>query len=701
MTALSRRSRRAGILLAVVAALVTPAILAAQYPTKPPPSLPLRPLQFPPFQEAKLNNGLQIVVVENHRLPVVSVSLNVPAGSRFDPADQTGLASMTAELITKGTSKRSAEQIAEAIEYVGASLNAGAGNDFFSIGTTVLTEHVQLAFDLISDVLLHATYPEDELELARKRELSGIRLNRSDPGFLASEFFSKTVYGDEHPYGQDETEASVNAITPASVRTFAETHLKPQGSILVLAGDITQQDARRLAQQFLGQWGGTAPTAKFPTPPAARPTRILLVHRPGSAQSNIRVGNLALRPGADVYYAATVANKILGGGTDARLFMILREQKSWTYGAYSNISRPLDIGMFQANTEVRTSVTDSALVELLHQLTRIRTETAADSELAAAKGFLVGSFPLTIQTPQQIAGQVANVKLLGLGEQYLRTYRERLAAVTSAQVQRAAQRVINRDSLAITVVGDGQAIYDKLTPIAPVDIVDPDGKSLTPDDLAPKATAITYDLAGIAMGRDSFQVLAQGNPLGTMVTEVTKEGNQLVYHETLAIPMAGVQSTSTVHANASTLAPLTSESQATQGGQSGGAKLTYDGLHVTGSATVPQPGGTPKTIQIDTTVAAGTVDGEMTHLVTMALPLAEGASFTINSFESSQASVRTTTIKVAGVEDVTVPAGTFSAYRLNVTSGAQALTYYVTKASPRRVVKIALAAQPIEFVLVH
>jgi zinc protease len=307
-------------------------VAQAQFPTEPPPAMELRPLQFPPFQEATLDNGLTLLVVENHRLPVVSIRLSMLAGSRSDPAGLEGVADMTAELLTKGTERRSAEQIAEEIEGVGARLFANAGNDFFSVGTSVLTEHVELAFDLVSDVLLNATYPDEELELARKRALSGLKLEKSNPGALASRYFMRSLYGD-HPYGRSATEESVENITREAVQQYAATYLKPGGGLLVLSGDISLDEGKKLAERFLGSWSGRPPAADYPAPPPARETSILLVHRPGSAQSNIRVGNLALRPGDDTYYPMVVANKILGGGTDARLFMILLEQKSWTYGA--------------------------------------------------------------------------------------------------------------------------------------------------------------------------------------------------------------------------------------------------------------------------------------------------------------------------------------------------------------------------------
>src|SRR2546426_382279 len=231
-------------------------------------------------------------------------------------------------------------------------------------------------------------------------------------------------------------------------------------------------------------------------------------------------------------YPGRVATQVLGGGPDSRLFLILREQKSWTYGAYASLHRYRGLGYWQATAEVRTDVADSALRELLHQIDRIRTEGIPDSELVAAKGFLVGSFPLTIETPSQIASQVASVKLLGLGDEYLRLYRDRLVAVTALQARAAAARLYRRGALTIVVVGDGAKLYDRLPGIAPIRIVDVDGKSLLPADLTPPTGPVALDAAQFVAHTDSSRVVIQGNPAGFTVSEIRRPPpDSLVYAE--------------------------------------------------------------------------------------------------------------------------------------------------------------------------
>ena len=687
--------------LAVVGALLTPAIpVLAQHPSSPPPAAPLRPLTFPSFGTATLENGLELLVVENRELPVVSITLTLPAGSSYDPLGMEGLAGMTAELLTKGTTTRNADQIAETIEGVGGNLNAGAGNDFFTVSTTVLTDHVSLAFELMADVLLNPTFPDEELELARTRFLSSLEAEKSSPDALADRYFMKTLYGD-HPYARRATEASTRAITRDAVREYAGTRLKPRGALLVVSGDIDRAGARELARRHLGGWTGAAPAVRFPAPPAAKSTAILLVHRPGSAQSNIVVGNLAMPPGDSRYYAAVVANRVLGGGSDARLFKILREDKGWTYGAYSGVNRSKEVGYFQASAEVRTPVTDSALVELMAQLRTIRSEAPADSELVAAKGFLVGSFPRQIETPQQIAGQVSSVKLLGLGDDYLQTYRERLSAVTASQAMAAARAVIRPDSAVVVVVGDGQAVYGSLAAIAPVTIVDTDGKPLTVEALTIRATALDIDRSQIVARRDSFQVVYQGNPIGAQVSAVTTEGDELIYRETTAVPMAGIKGETTVRFDAATLDVLSVEESGQAGGQTTSTSLTYAEGRVQGRVEVPQQGGTPRVTDVDTTVVDGVVDGNAMMMLIPALALAPDAAITVNVFSANDVAVKPLSVKVSGVEDVTVPAGVFTAYRVDVAGGQTPLKLWVSQEAPRRIVRFEIVGQPVVFELVN
>jgi zinc protease len=490
----------------------------------------------------------------------------------------------------------------------------------------------------------------------------------------------------------------VRAITRDDLIAFRSARLRPQGALLVVAGDLSMADARKLATQHLGSWtGAAAPTAAVKPPPARTKTEILLVHRPGSVQSNIVVGNTTFTPNDPRFYAATVANRVLGGGADARLFMILREQKSWTYGAYSSIRRPKGIGSFEATAEVRTEVTDSALVEMLAQVRRIGTEAVPAPELEAAKSSLVGSFPLTIETAEQVAGAVASAKLLGLSPDYLQTYRTRLAAVTPEQLRAAAQETMRGNALLAVVVGDATKIYDKLQAIAPVKVVSAEGTPLAASDLEVKAGAVQIDVSRLVPRSDSFTVMVQGNPFGWSRTALEKTASGFRVTEETQLGPIMQQSTEVL------LSPRGEVLQAKQTGKVQGQELkleaSYAGGRVKASGTMPSPQGA-KPVAVDTTVPPGTVDNNAIQALMPALKWAPDAKWTFNVFAPGEGQLRAMTLSVTGTESVTVPAGTFEVYRAELTGGRAPVTFLVTKAAPHRLGKVAQAGAPVEMVLV-
>ena len=673
---------------------ITPAF--AQYPTQPPPGTAVKVAQFPPFQETRLANGLRIILVESHEQPVLSMSLAFPAGDAYDPGGKEGLASLVAQLLTKGAGKRSADEISAAIEGVGGSLNAGTSADFMTVRADVLSNDVKLGFDLLGDVVVRPAFPDSEVELARTQMLSRLQFEQSQPASLAGRFFASAIYG-AHPYGRSPTPATARAITRADVQKFQRDRLVPTGAMLVVAGDIAMPALRTHAQRAFGTWrGGPAPVLVAVAIPARMRSEILLVHRPGSVQSNIIVGNTTFAPANPQFYALTLANRVLGGGADSRLFMILREQKSWTYGAYSGFSRPRGIGAFRATAEVRTEVTDSALVELLAQLRRLGREPLAATELASAKGALVGRFPLTIETAEQVAGAVTNARLLGLPADYLATYRTRLAAVTAAQIQQSARANIRPDAALMVVVGDGARLYGLLRKIAPVRIVSVQGDAMTAADLAPRAVAVDLDFTKLVPRMDSFTVMVQGNAFGFQRGVLEAQGSGWRYTEDTKIGPIIEQHTEVL------LGPRGEMTAVKQSGKMQGQEMkidaSYAGGRAKGSATTPGPQGM-KSVTFDTAVVAGTIDDNALQALIPALRWAPGAKHTLPVFQSGKGAHVQLTFAVAGEEKVTVPAGTFDVYRVDLSGGEQPATFFITKSQPHRLVKVTVAGAPVEFVL--
>jgi len=679
---------------AVLIAFPSYSLAGQGFPTTPPKPTPLTPVRFPPFKEATLPNGLQLVVIEHHEQPVVSVTLSFRAGGIYDPAGKEGLSGLVAELLSKGTDGRGAEQIAATIEGVGGSLSASSGDDFLTISADALSDQAGLVFDLLGDVTLHATFPESELELARTRALSALALQLSQPAAVAQRFFGREIYG-RNPYGRGATRESYRAVTREDVTQFARQRLRPVGALLVVAGDVTDAQVRELAAKAFADWrGAPPPSPALPAPATRVATDILLVHRPGSAQANVALGNTTILPADPVYYPGRVATQVLGGGADSRLFLILREQKSWTYGAYASLHRYRGLGYWQATAEVRTDVADSALRELLHQVDRIRTELIPDSELAATKGFLVGTFPLTIETPSQIASQVANVKLLGLGDEYLRLYRDRLSSVSALQARAAAARLYRRGALTIVVVGDGAKLYDRLQAIAPIRMVDVDGKPLTPADLAPPTGPVALDTGQFAAHTDSSRVVIQGKPMGFTVSEIRRPSDSLIYAERSNLGDGAFQQQTTLMLEPASGLVRQVDQVTVQQGQKAETHLTYAAGRVKGTSAAPQPDGSVKRFDVDTALPPGTVDENAVPFVVPALSLAPGKTFAMTFFTPSENAVKVLTFKVGAPEAVTVPAGTFQGFRIDVTGSRVPFTMYVGTDTPRRLLKTEFVGQP-------
>ena len=667
-----RFTRAATIVAAALVSASTAASLGAQgtFPTTAPAPLPVRPAQLPPFQEATLTNGVRLLVIESHRAPVVSMSLSFNAGSASDPSGKEGVADIAAGLLTKGAGSRSADEISAAIEGAGGSIGAGAGTDFLTVRADALAPSAALAFGILADAAARPTFPDKEVELARTQTLSALQLQFSQPAAIAARTFARELYG-RASYARNATPASVKAITRADLVAFQQARLRPQGALLVVAGDITLAQARSLAEAAFKGWMGTpAPAPAFVAPAARTARQIVLVHRPGSVQSNILVGNTTFAPNDPTLYAATVANTVLGGGSDARLFLILRERKSWTYGAYSSLAQNKNLGFFQASAEVRNAVTDSVLGELLSQLRRVGTEPVSAAEIDAAKSALTGSFPLTIETADQVAAAVTNARLLGRPADFVQNYRTRLAAVTPMQITEAARRVVRPEQALVVVVGDGSQIYDKLVQFGPVRIVTPDGAPLTPADLkAPVAGKLA--LAPLVPFRDSLVMMVQGNVFGAQVNALEKTATGFTYTERASLGPIGSQTT--IVSIAADGSPRTVAQTGQVQGQAMKIDLAYANGRVKGSATVPSQTG-PKSSTIDTTVAAGTFDDNSITALVPSLAWSPTAKFTMLVFSAGKGTSSTMTLAVTGTESVTVPAGTFQAYKAELTGGPQLVT---------------------------
>jgi zinc protease len=449
---------------------------------KAPVSEELLRVKLPRPQEATLANGLHLIVLEDRRVPRITLQLLIPgAGGYYDPADSPGVANVTAAMMREGTTSRSSAQISEQLETIAATLSVGSGmsSPEANVFGSCLTEHSGRLFDLFADVLLSPSFPDEELTRYKQRTRAQLIQQRSSAGYLGAEMFARVMNGN-HPAGRlSITPEVLDNITSAALRDFHRTHYVPDHTALAIVGDISLREARTLVEPKLGSWkkAGT-PKPTVSNPPAPGPTRVTLVARPNSVQTNLLVGTRAIERTAPDYDVVQVMNKVLGGGPTGRLFIILREEKGYTYGAYSNVSAGLWRGTWQASAEVRNEVTRDALRDLLAQVARMRDEQVPEKEFRDQKRSMIGSFALSLESPQQMVNYYITSWRYQLPADYWDKYPERITAATQAQVQAAARKYLDPAQLQIIAVGEPSKVAAVLKEFGPVDTYDTEGKKV-------------------------------------------------------------------------------------------------------------------------------------------------------------------------------------------------------------------------------
>src|SRR5712692_4376431 len=442
-----------------------------------PPPLGLRPLNLPEPFETTLRNGLQVVIVEDRRLPLVSFRLAFRSGDANDPAPFPGLSDMMSHLLTEGTETRTSRQIAEKVERLGATLTVGSGSDFTTVAGSALSIYSDEILELLAEVTLRSSYPQNEIDLARENTKQMLIQQRAQPTFLASERISRVIFG-EHPYARiSPTPDSLDAMTREEMLRFRQATMVPNNAVMLVVGDVDREVALARVNEFFGNWTSrNLPELNFPPPPNREARATYLIDRPGSAQSNIVIANLGITRTSPDYFPMLLMHTVLGANASSRLFMNLREEKGYTYGAYSNLDARRLLGTFRVSAEVRTGVTGVSLHEFFLELERIRDEVVSDDEIANAKSYLTGVFPIRIETQDGLIDQLVSIKMFDLPDDYLHIYRDRINAVTADELQQVAQRHVMPDRAAIVVVGDAAEIREQVQPYSQViELYDTDG----------------------------------------------------------------------------------------------------------------------------------------------------------------------------------------------------------------------------------
>ncbi len=460
------RMNLSSTLLAALALLAGTAAAAApqQQARKatPPPPQAEKQIRFPAFEEKTLANGLRVVAIGHHETPAVSAQLILSAGKAYEPAAKAGLASATAELLTQGTQSRSAQDIAGAIDSVGGNLSASASSDAGVAAVRVTSDQLDLGLELLADVVLRPSFPQEEIERWRSQTLNGLQIQQNDPGYLADAAFQRVLFG-AHPYGQPSTGTpeSVRGLTRDDLTAFHQRQYVPNGAILAIVGDIRPADAFARAERAFGAWKkGEEPKAPAVTAGAGG-RKIVVVDKPDAVQTQIRVGYLTIPFKDPSLFAAEVYDSVAGGGSNSRLYEEIRRKRGLSYGAYSDFAPRRMAGSFVAVTSTKTESTVEALEQVLGVMGALEQTTVPAEELAARKTYITGAFPLLIETPEGIAGEVLEAMFYGLGRDFLESYRDRIQAVNATDVQAFARRFDPRAST-IVLVGKASDFAEEL-----------------------------------------------------------------------------------------------------------------------------------------------------------------------------------------------------------------------------------------------
>ena len=469
---------RLGLALMMAGALVS-LVAYGQQKTPPLPGA-ARPVNLPKITEKKLANGLTVVLAPLPNVPKITALLTIRAGQATGRDKLPGIAQIAAAVANEGTDTRTSKQIKEQLRSIGGGLGLNTNGDATIMSASALSEFSAQLLGLMSDVVEHPAYPQSEVALAKTNTIAGIRAARADPNFLANERFQKTIFGD-HPYGFVlADEKAINALTRENLKEFAATYYAPNNSFLVVVGDFTPDKLFAEIEKAFGSWKNHQLPAEPSITPAPRAKRqIFFVNRPGSIQSTIYLGNVTIpRKDAD-YFAIRTADTIFGGSFYSRLTRNIREDKGYTYSPFSTSSTLQRSGYFLTGASVRNEVTGPTLKEIFFELERMRTAPVTAEELDAAKTYSTGNFSVELASQAGLAGRINTVYLYDLPKDFITTFRPKIEALTTADIQNAASKYFDASGFAVVIVGDYDKVKDQVAPYGEVTLFDADGNTIS------------------------------------------------------------------------------------------------------------------------------------------------------------------------------------------------------------------------------
>jgi len=404
----------------------------------------------------QLENGMILLLSEKHEIPMVTVNMAIKAGNTAVPEDKAGLSSIVASLLTQGTASRTASQISSEIDFIGGSLSTGGGDDFATASLRVLKKDIRTGFDLLSDVLMHPVFEQKEIDRKVKSTLAEIQRQKEEPNIVANEAFEKAIYGG-HAYGRtgDDVAAYLQKLTRQDILDFYRARYSPNNVIIAVVGDVTEREIVALLKEYFKGWkGSNQPLPASVAPPAIDRTVIMKIDKK-ITQANIDMGHIGIKRENPDFYAVMVMNYILGGGGfSSRMMDNIRDNKGLAYDVHSGFAAEKETGAFEVSIQTKNESANEVIAEALKELRRMQTDLVSEKELADAKAYLTGSFPLRMDTSAKIAGMLASIEIYNLGLDYPQQFPGLINAVTREDIQRVAKKYLTPDKMVIVVVAD-------------------------------------------------------------------------------------------------------------------------------------------------------------------------------------------------------------------------------------------------------
>ena len=447
--------------------------------SKPPKSKPPKDVVFPDYYDTTLPNGINLLVIQNYKIPSVSIRLVFKDAGSFHDDGNPGIASITSELLTKGTKNRSAIQIADDVDFYGASLSSGSDWDGGYVSLSCLKKHLDKVIDVLADVVLNPVFSEEEINRLKEQRISSIIQGKSEPSVLSDKLFNKIVFG-KFPYSQpaEGTEESIKVLTKEQIQDFYTKHFCPNNLLMAFVGAISVDEALQIVNDKFQNWINNCSKEEqkqYEIHSDFSTKKVYIADKTEAVQSNIRIGHIGIARNNPDYIAVTVMNTLLGGYFGSRINYNLREKHGFTYGARSSFSARTYAGDFSVDADVRNEVTDSSITLIIEELQRIVTEQVTDEELQMVKNYLTGIFPLQLETANAVATRVINLKLYGLPKDYYSRYISNILKLTKDDILNAARKYINPDNIYIIISGNSKDIKEKMKKFGDVEIYDSDG----------------------------------------------------------------------------------------------------------------------------------------------------------------------------------------------------------------------------------